>query len=262
MKVEGKPAEIYQQHLVPAIFAQWAPDLVDTAGAAPGERVLDLACGTGVVTRCLAERVGAPGRVVGLDYSAGMLAAAKTASNGAPIVWVRGDATSLPFPDASFDAVVCQQGFQFFPHKQGALREIRRSLVGGGRMVLAVWRSVEHSPGMRVLQESLARRIGEERSVLPPFRFGSADALRALVTEAGFRDVKVRSEVKMTRFRSAEHFVQSSIGGAPTMLGALAEQGPEVIQELVKEVAASTREYRDDEGWSTPQATNIVTARA
>lgn len=169
---------------------------------------------------------------------------------------------SMSLPDATFDAVVCQQGFQFFPDKPLALREMRRVLVSGGRLALSVWRSVEQVPGFRILQEALARRIGPEKAALPPFGLGDGQVIRSLVTSVGFRDVRVRAEVKMTRFQSAEHFVRSAVGGAPTMLGALAEQGPEVLDAIVAEVADATRAYVDDEGWATPQTTNIITAVA
>ena len=94
------------------------------------------------------------------------------------------------------------------------------------------------------------------------FSLGDGHAIRALVSNAGFSEVRVRAEVKLTRFASAEHFVRSAVGGAPTMLGALAEQGADVLDAIVAEVAEATRAYVDDEGWATPQASNIITAVA
>jgi len=226
LDIAGTPGEIYEQHIVPAIFARWAPELVEVAGVRLGERVLDVACGTGVVTRFLADCVGQTGRVVGIDFDAGMLAAARVASK-ANIEWLEGNVMSMSLPDAAFDAVVCQQGFQFFPDKLAALREMRRVLVKGGRLALSVWRSVDQSPGYRLLEEALARRIGPEKAALPPFNLGDGQMIRSLVTGAGFREIRVRADVKLTRFQSAEHFVRSAVGGAPTMLGALAEQGPD-----------------------------------
>jgi SAM-dependent methyltransferase len=120
MDVTGTPGELYEQHMIPAIFARWAPDLVEAVGLRPGERVLDVACGTGIVTRLLPDRVGPTGRVVGLDINPGMLAAARTAAPQALIEWLEGNVLGMPLPDAAFDAVVCQQGFQFFPDKLAA----------------------------------------------------------------------------------------------------------------------------------------------
>jgi SAM-dependent methyltransferase len=224
--------------------------------------VLDIACGTGAVTRLLADRVGQTGRVVGLDVNAGMLAAARAAVANSKIEWMEGNAMDMPLPDAAFDAVVCQQGLQFFPDKPAALQEMRRVLAPGGRLMLSVWRSVDQAPGFRILQEALARRIGPERAALPPFSLGDGQAIRLMVNNAGFREVRVRAEVKMTRFPSAEYFVRSTSGGAPTMIGALAEQGPGMLDAFVAEVADATRTYLDDESWATPQASNIITAVA
>ena len=92
--IVGTPAEIYEQHMVPAIFARWAPDLVEAAGVQPGGRALDVACGTGVVTRILAERVGPAGTVVGLDINPGMLAVARVVAPLPNIEWLEGSAVT------------------------------------------------------------------------------------------------------------------------------------------------------------------------
>ncbi len=262
LQISGTPGEIYERHIVLAIFARWAPDLIEAAGVRSGERVLDVACGTGVVTRLLAERVGAGGRVVGLDRDPGMLAVARTAASRLNIEWLEGSAVKMPLPDAAFDAVVCQQGLQFFPDRPAALREMRRVLVPGGRLALSVWRSIDHAPGFRVLEQALARRIGPEKAALPPFSLGDPEAIRAMVAGAGFREVRVRAEVKMSRFRSAEHMVRSVVGGAPTMLGALAEQGEGALDAIVAEVAAATRDCVDDDGWAASQTTHVITGRS
>jgi ubiquinone/menaquinone biosynthesis C-methylase UbiE len=123
LQISGSPADIYEQHMVPAIFARWAPDLVQAAGVRTGERVLDVACGTGAVTRVLAEQVGPAGKVTGLDITPGMLAAARLAAPSQRIEWLEGSAVKMPLPDGTFDAVVCQQGLQFFPDKPVALSE-------------------------------------------------------------------------------------------------------------------------------------------
>ncbi len=131
-QVMGNAAEIYQRALVPAIFGPWAPRVVELAGLRPGERVLDVACGTGVVARLAAEAVGADGRVAALDMNPGMLAvAAAVPAKGAAIEWIEGSAEALPFADAGFDAVCCQLGLQF-PDREGALHEMARVAVPGG----------------------------------------------------------------------------------------------------------------------------------
>jgi SAM-dependent methyltransferase len=189
-----------------------------------------------------------------------MLEAARAATPGLAIEWLEGSAVSMPLPDTAFDVVVCQQGLQFFPDKTAALREIHRVLVPSGRLAISVFRSVAHAPGYRVLEEALARRVGSSKAALPPFSLGNAQVIKDLVAGAGFREVHVRADVKMSRFQSAEHFVQSVVGGGPTMLGALAEQGPRVLESIIAEIVEATSTYLDDEGWATAQVANIITA--
>jgi SAM-dependent methyltransferase len=224
--------------------------------------VLDVACGTGAVTRVLAERVGPRGRVVALDINPGMLAVARVAAPDINIEWREGSAVSMALPDAAFDSVVCQQGLQFFPDRPAALSEMRRVLKPGGRLALACWRSVEHMVGYLALERALARRIGPDKAALPPFALGDPEAIRKLVTGAGFREVRIRTEAKMIRFASAEHMVRAVVGGAPTMLGALADQGAGVLDAIVAEVTEATRAFVDDEGWGMPGVSHVVTAMA
>lgn len=260
-KVSGTPGEVYQREMVPAIFARWAPDLIELAGLRPGERVLDVACGTGVVTRVAAERVGPTGKVTGLDINKEMLAAARAQAAPPTVEWVEGSALAIPLPDGSVDAVVCQQGLQFFPDRVAAAREMHRVLAPGGRLALSVWRSVDHQAAFRALEVALAKRVGVERSALPPFGFGDRDALRAVMSAGGFGDVRIRVEVKTTRFPSPQRFVRAIVAGAPSMLGTLAAQGEAALDALADEVAAGAREWLDDDGFAFPQVTHIATAR-
>jgi ubiquinone/menaquinone biosynthesis C-methylase UbiE len=262
LQITGTPAEISEQHMVPAIFVRWAPDLVEAAGVRPGDRTLDVACGTGAVTRLLAERVGPTGTVVGLDINPEMLAVARCAAPQSHIEWLEGSAVRMVLPDATFDQVLCEQGLQFVPDKPAALAEMRRVLKPGGRLALSCWCSVEHMLGYLALEQALAKRIGPEQAALPPFSLGDADTLRTLVTSAGFHAVKLCIDAKMIRFQSAEHMVRALVGGAPTMLGGLAAQGAGVLDTIVAEVSAATRAYMDDEGWAIPAVSHLVIARA
>jgi SAM-dependent methyltransferase len=124
-QLDGSAPELYERCLVPAITRIWASDLIDRAGPKPGQSLLDVACGTGVVARLAAERMRT-GRVVGLDLNEGMLAVARSVPvTGAPIEWREGSALSLPFENRSFDLVLCQLGVQFFPDRSLALREMK-----------------------------------------------------------------------------------------------------------------------------------------
>src|SRR5215207_4961505 len=137
-------ATSYEEGVVPALMREWAPRVVAAGGIRPGDRVLDVACGTGVLSRVVAEAVGRAGSVTGLDLDPGMLAiAARTAPRSA---WLRGVAESLPFRDATFDAVVSQFGLMFFQDRSRALREMWRVLRPGGRMAGSAAADVLRSP--------------------------------------------------------------------------------------------------------------------
>ena len=139
--------------------------LADAARLAPGDRVLDVACGTGVVARAAAERVGRGGRVVGVDINPGMIAVARSlpaATTGAPIQWHERSALDLQLTDVSFDVVVCQQGLQFFPDKAIALKEMRRVLDHGGRIAVSVWDSNTFGPYVSAVSKALVKFVGDE----------------------------------------------------------------------------------------------------
>src|SRR6266545_3885805 len=137
-QLTGSAAERYERVLAPAIFAPFAEDLVELAQLQDGERVLDVASGTGVVARHAAQKVRTTGRVTGLDLNQGMVEVARSlppVPGAAPIIWIEGSALAMHLPDAVFDVVLCQQGVQFFPDRPAALREMRRVLVPGGRVL-------------------------------------------------------------------------------------------------------------------------------
>ncbi|MGB8608876.1 methyltransferase domain-containing protein [Bradyrhizobium sp.] len=138
-QVAGSAPEVYERELVPAVFGAWAPILVELAEPRPSERVLDVACGTGVVARIAATRVGPTGTVVGIDLNPGMLSLARSlvsrdSRSGGQLQWQEASADKLPFPDGSFNVVYCQLGLQFFADRPAALREMRRVLGTEGRL--------------------------------------------------------------------------------------------------------------------------------
>ena len=156
----GSAPELYERYLVPAITRIWASDLIDRVGPKPGQSLLDVACGTGVVARLAAERMR-NGRVVGLDLNEGMLAVARSVPvAGAPIEWREGSALSLPFEDRSFDLVLCQLGVQFFPDRSLALREMKRVLVASGLVALSVYSDIERTPVADAFVKALDQCFG------------------------------------------------------------------------------------------------------
>src|SRR5687768_9954218 len=170
-RASADAATIYQDQVVPALMEEWAPRVVDAAEIRPGQHVLDVCCGTGVLARAAATRTGRNGAVTGLDLSPRMLAIAARLSP--TLQWREGSADSLPFPDESFDAVVSQFGLMFVPDRVLALREMMRVLKPGGRVAVAVWTSLSDTPAYEAevtLVERLAgsaarseeRRVGKE----------------------------------------------------------------------------------------------------
>ena len=262
-QVSGSAAEVYERQLVPAMLAPWAMKLVDLVEVQPGMHVLDVACGTGVVTRLAAERVGSDGRVVGLDINAAMLSVARQfAPVGAGVEWLEASALEMPFPDASFDIVLCQHGLQQFPDRSAVLREIHRLLVPGGRLGLCVWSRIEGSPGMAALAEALERHAGAEAATnrRAPFALGDPDHLRALVEDAGFRDVDVRTVVETARFPSPEALVANQLGATPlSTLGAMTE---EARQAVARDVRAALLPYLRGGRLAVPMEAHLALARA
>ena len=129
-------AELYESAFVPGFFAQWAPLLCDAAGVGPGHEVLDVACGTGIVARTAAQRVGPGGRVVGVDLNEAMLTVARRVAP--QLEWRQGDVARLPSPDGAFDRVFALEIMEHVPHPLRLLEQARRLLAPDGRLVISV----------------------------------------------------------------------------------------------------------------------------
>ena len=243
-QVEINAAENYERYLVPAIFEPWAHDLLDLGAPKPGERVLDVACGSGIVARRAKERVGATGKVVGVDSNPGMLGVARKTFGSARIDWRQGDATALPLGDRTFDVVVCQQGLQFFPDRAAALREMHRVLVPRGRLAASCWKPIHHSPGFLALAEALAEHAGPEAAAIVhgPFALGDVGELRSLIVNAGFENASTYDAVRTLHFPSCEEFVRRYGTGSP-LAGVLAKMSAAAAAELVRDVSARVAPY-------------------
>ena len=263
-ELTGDLAENYERYFVPAIFRPWASDLLDLAAPRLGERVLDVACGTGIVSRLAAECVGAAGTVVGLDINPAMLDVASSESTtGAVIDWRQASVDAIPFPDGAFDLVFCQQALQFFPDRAAALREMHRVLAAGGRLALSTWRDVEHSPGYTALADAMARHVGPEPASFIRFT-GALDSREELETQlgtAGFHEVAVRSVKRNIRFPSEEDFVWRFVQATPLALMPCVNKADTATRaSVIRDVAASLRRYVNDEGLAFPIEAHVVTA--
>jgi ubiquinone/menaquinone biosynthesis C-methylase UbiE len=266
-QVAGDASVTYERALVPAVFAPWAPLVVALADPRPGDRVLDVACGTGVVARLAAQQVGGTGQVVGLDLNPGMLAVAASSAGsalpmGAPITWQEASATKMPLPDAAFDIVYCQAGLQFFPDRSAALREMYRVMKQSGRLGLLVWRGIEHSPGYRILADALARHVSRDAASVmhAPFALADADELRGLIGAAGFRDITIRPVPGMARFPSVVRFVQDQVAGSP-LAGHVANVSNEARAALISEVLDALRPHLAADALTFPIEAHLASAR-
>lgn len=208
----ANPAITYEREIVPVLFRPWAEVLLDLARPREGERVLDLACGTGIVARLAAGRVGAGGQVTGMDLNPGMLevAQAQAAREGLDIQWQQGDATTLPFSDDGFDLVTCQHGLQFVPDRTALLKEAHRVLRPQGRLVLAVWEGIERHPFWARFNEVLVELIGIP-ALAGPFSLGDADEVRMLLQMGGFRDIDLRTRSMHAMFGDPQGFVAMEV---------------------------------------------------
>jgi SAM-dependent methyltransferase len=233
------------------LFAPGAQYLVELAAPGPGERVLDVACGTGIVARRAVSRVGSRGKVVGVDINEGMLEVARKVSADIypAIEWHQGDATDMPLPDRAFDVVFCQQGLQFVPDRPAALGEMHRVLVQNGHLALSVLRSIEHNPGYRLLDEPLEWHVGSDAGAMmrSPFTSLSVDELRDLITGAGFRDVRIFLGVAPVRYPSVEEFLRWE-GASSPLAGPIGMLRDDVREALIRDVSEALRTYTDDEG--------------
>jgi ubiquinone/menaquinone biosynthesis C-methylase UbiE len=216
-QLDGSAPELYERYLVPAITSIWAHDLINRARLGPTERVLDIACGTGAVTRLAAERITA-GRVVGLDYNPGMLAVARSIrSASTPIEWLEGSALELPFAEKSFNVVLCQLGLQFFPDRPLALREMRRVLVQRGRVALSVYSPIERTPAAYAFVRALDECLGPDASKIKRAEhlFSNPKQVQTLLTDAGFDRVEVSTVAKQITFPSVLHYVRFQLIATP-----------------------------------------------
>lgn len=208
--LSAQAAEFYESTFVPALFGEWAARLVDFAGIEPGESVLDVACGTGAVTRAAADRSGG-GRVTGLDVNPAMLAVARRVRPD--LDWREGDAAALPFEGGSYDRVLSQAALMFFPDRVAALREMGRVAGPGGTVTLQVPGRLARSPGYMALTEVAARHAGPDVLDLLGgyFAVGEPVLLDSLCTAAGLHVDRIESWVGATRLDSIDTFLAAEL---------------------------------------------------
>jgi len=259
-QLEGNAPLAYDTHIVDVFLQDYSRRLVEVAAIKPGDRVLDVACGTGVMTRLLANKIGSAGQVVGFDLNAGMLARARASrETAAAIEWRLGNATDMPFADASFDCVICQHGLQFIPNKAAAVSEMHRVLADRGRIVISVWRSIEHCPWQAAIADAVERNIGSEQAaqIRSAFSFGDADQLQQMIVAAGFRGVEIRVERETIRHPSMAEYVPSYISATP-VAAAIAGLDKEEQATITTDVRDALTAYRVGDGFAAPVEAHVA----
>jgi ubiquinone/menaquinone biosynthesis C-methylase UbiE len=261
-QLKGRRPEVYEMFWVPALMGPCAADLVDAANVEPGDRVLDVACGTGVVTREAANRTRSPADVTGADINEAMLATARRFAvrrGMTDIHWELCDAASMPFADATFDVVLCQHGLQFMPDWPAAMAEMARVLVPGGRLAISVWKSA--SPFGRALRSVLDRVFGEgtTASRQAASSLGNRKELRSLAENAGFTDCHVRFDVKVARHPDPEAFVSGVLSATP-LADDIAAMTDNERGTLVRAIIGEFDTYMDDGGMAYPAECHTITA--
>jgi SAM-dependent methyltransferase len=239
-------ANAYEAMFVPALFGQWAPKVADAAQIQPGQRALDVACGTGVLARELISRTGSSGRVAGIDPSPGMVAVAK---HLAPDVeWREGVAESLPFPDQSFDAVLSQFGLMFFTDRRQALREMFRVLAPGGYLAVAVWDSLDNIPAFARLVALLEQTAGSRAAdaLRAPFALGDRQELASLFSEAGAPSAEITTHQGTAAFPSIRTLVEAELRGWLPVMGIILTE--DQISGILQEAEHALSSYATTDG--------------
>jgi len=203
--------KMHEEHLVPAIYAQWAHKVVELAEVDLGHDVLDVACGTGSLARAAKLEVGFSGKVTGLDASEKMLDSANRHSRG--IQWQQGDAEKLPFKQDQFDRVLCQFSLMFIANRVHAIKEMLRVCKPDGLIALAVWAPMDHSRAYVSLIRLVHKYLGAHAAfkLSAPWSLGKPGVMDALLLSAGVNEYECHERVGQAVFASMELFISTHL---------------------------------------------------
>jgi ubiquinone/menaquinone biosynthesis C-methylase UbiE len=256
----GSAPENYERYFVPAIGGPFAADLIEQAELRRGERVLDVACGTGIVARLAAERVGSSGSVAALDINPAMLAVARDVNRAVdpPIRWYESTAESMPLPDDTFDVVLCQLGLQFVEDRNAALREMRRVVAPHGRVLVSV---PTPTPFFGVLEDALARHLPAGAPFMRAvFALNDDAGIERLFRSAGFRDVELRRYEKEMHLPPPRDLLWQYLLSTP-LAAAVAEASDAIRSALERDVVKGWEPWITDDGLTYRQGMIVTTAR-
>jgi ubiquinone/menaquinone biosynthesis C-methylase UbiE len=255
------PAENYERFFVPAIGEPLANDLIRFAAVRPGERIVDVACGTGIVARLASEQVDSNGGVAGVDINPGMVEVARSSTPAdMSIEWHTANAEDMPLPDEAFDVVLCQISFQFMTDKLRALQEMRRVLAPGGRLILNVPGPAEKI--FTVLAEAMERHISSKAAgfVIQVFSLHDTTEIQQLLNEAGFRDIAFQTNNKLLTLPPPKEFLWQYVYSTP-LAGAVANVDDEDLAALEREVIEEWQDFEQNGNLMYQQRIVIASAR-
>ncbi len=259
-QLDDESARRYEDVVVPFVLGPSARALVDWAGPRLGERVLDVGCGTGIAARHALKLVDPDGTVTGVDLNAGMLAVARQL---APEVdFHQADALALPFPDDSFDLVVCAQVLQFLPDRVAAITEAARVLAPGGRAAFSVWAALEESPYFAAQVNVVAHHLGEEVAggLAAGFTLSSEAELADLLSAGGLVDPEVTTATLDLALGRLDELVPRHIKATP-LAGAFESADDEVRARVISDMAGRLTAYTQSDGTKSAPF-RIILARA
>lgn len=259
----GDGPEAYEKYIVPAFSGAWAQDIVDRAALRNGDRILDVGCGTGIVSRYAFKALGESCHITGMDINEIVL---KKAGEICPpnithIEWKQGDVTDIPFSDNKFDVVLCQQGLQYFPDRPRSLNEMNRVLVNQGRAVFSVWRPIEYFPFYSALHSTLEKYVSAEAASIlaSAFTGGESAQLKILFENAGFKDIDICLIIKQMRYSPIEEFLIGGFVASPFGYDILALEESK-RQEMFQTLKKSISNYIDDHGLAAPMECLVISA--
>lgn len=260
----GSIPAAYDRYLGPILFQPYAEDLAERLTVDRNGSVLELACGTGILTRILRDRLPATVRLVATDLNEPMIVkAGRKFGRGEAVEWRQADASSLPFADQSFDAVVCQFGIMFVPDKVLSAREAHRVLRRGGRFLFNVWDSLEQNPLGRIAHETIIGFFEKDPPTFYqiPFGYHDHEEIRRVLEVAGFHDVRIDALDKVSGMMRAEEVAVGLVHGNPVSV-AIAERDPALLPAITAAVATALEKHFGGSTFRAPMRAIAVQARA